>query len=104
MKTINKDVLLFIVSVLIGALVPMIIFGADFYLSAFQEVQLHDTYFIFRPFEFSIVTIGCTLFIVFLIRIIRTGFRNRIALVFLIIGTVVVGLSVRQVFEMANAS
>lgn len=81
----------------------MTIFGTDFYLKTDQEIQLHDTYIIFQPYEFSIVTIGLTLFFVFSFRAFRTRFKNKLSLTFLALGTIVLGLVVAVIYEMINS-
>jgi hypothetical protein len=102
METAKKDIVLFIFSLVIGGLFPLTIFGTDFYFTADQEIQLHDTYYIFRPFELAIIAIGLTLFFIFLFRAIRTRFRNKLTLTFLALGTIVLGLVVVEIFEMVN--
>lgn len=102
MRTINKDILFFIICLAIGGLILLTIFGTDFYLKADQEVQLHDSYFIFRPLEFAIVTIGLMLFIIFFIRAVGTGFKNKLTLTFLALGTIVLGLVAVEIYEIIN--
>lgn len=103
MGTAKKDIIIFIICLAIGGLFPLTIFGTDFYFKADQEVQLHDSYFIFRPYEFAIATIGLTLFFVFFFRAIRTRFRNKLTLTFLALGTIVLGLVVVETYEMINS-
>jgi uncharacterized membrane protein len=103
MGATKKDIKIFIICLLTGGLFPLTIFGTEFYFKADQEVQLHDTYFIFRPYEFAIVIIGLILFFVFLIRAIRTRFKSKLTLTFLALGTIVLGLVVVQIYEMINS-
>jgi uncharacterized membrane protein len=103
MGTTKRDIIIFIICLVVGGLFPLTIFGTDFYFKTDQEVQLHDTYFIFRPYEFAIVTIGLTLFFVFFFRAFRTRFKNKLTLTFLALGTIVLGLVAVQIYEMMNS-
>lgn len=103
MKALNKDVVFFLASLIMGGLFPLAIFGADFYFKADQEVQFHDSYFVFRPLEFAIVTVGLVLFLVFLARAVSTKFKNKLTLAFLATGTIVLGLVVIEIFEIVNS-
>jgi uncharacterized membrane protein len=102
METTKKDIIIFIICLAVGGLFPLTIFGTGFYFKADQEVQLHDTYFVFRPYEFAIVTVGLTLFLVFLFRAIRTKFKNKLTLAFLALGTIVFGLVAVLIYGMIN--
>lgn len=89
MKTDFK--LLFMV-LLVGSLVPILVFGIDYYAHE-QAIQFHDAYFVFNPFEFALVPIGLILFVVFLLRAVKTKFRNRWAILFLVSGGILTAAS-----------
>ena len=98
----NKDFFLFLISVLVGAIIPLMIFGGYFYFKEVQEIQLHDTYFIFNPFEFSLVTIGPILSIAFIVRVMQTRFKNKLSFTFLFVGLAITALVALEVYEIAT--
>jgi hypothetical protein len=102
MDTVRKEITLFVFSVVVGGVVPLVIFGADFYFKTDQAVQLYDTYFIFQSYIFPIATIGLTLFLTFLFRAFWTRFRSWLALIFLVFGALLLGMVVGEVQEILN--
>jgi hypothetical protein len=85
---------------IIGGLIPILIFGVDVYFKETLEVQLHDSYFIFRPFEFALSTIGPMLFLTFLFDGLNTKFKKRMTWLFFGLGTVIIGLIAIEIYEL----
>lgn len=81
----------------------MTLFGVDFYAKDVHELQLHDSYFVFDPFEFALVTVGLTLFLSFLVRGILTKFKERLTWLFFGVGVVVIGLVGVEIYEIINS-
>jgi hypothetical protein len=104
MGMVKKDIVLLIISLTIGGLIPVTVFGADFYFKSGHDIQLYDTYFVFRPFDVTVATTGLSLFFVFLVRSIRTGLKNRTALVLLTIGAMMVGRTVVKIYQVFFAN
>jgi hypothetical protein len=94
----NKDLLLFAACVLVGGIIPMLIFGYDYYFKE-GEIQLHDTYFVFNPFAYSLVAIGPIVFVAFIVRSIQTRFKNKLSLLFLFISFIIVALVLVEGYE-----
>lgn len=103
MKAAKNDIVIFIICLVIGGLFPLVIFGKEFYFKVDAIVQLHDTYYIFRPYEFAIITIGLTLLNVFFFRAIWTGFKNKLTLIFLALGIIALGLALLKIYRMINS-
>ena len=99
----KKEITIFFISLVVSGLLPVTIFGTDFYFKRNQEFQIYDTYYIFRPYEFALVTTGLTLFFVFFIRAIQTRFKNKLSLTFLTLGTIVLGLVIMHLYQMFNS-
>ncbi len=85
---------LLITILLIGAVVPSLIFGFDFYLKKHIEIQLHDTYYVFAPFEFGLATIAPIMFVVYLIWGLRNRFSQMWANIFLCIGFILLFIEI----------
>lgn len=81
----------------------MALFGVGFYIKDVQEVQLHDSYFVFDPFEFAFVTVGPVLFLSFLVRGIRTKFKERLTRIFFGLGIAIVALVVVEIYEITGS-
>ena len=81
----RTDLLLFSASVAFGLLMPLLIFGIDFYRASGAEVQLHDTYIVFPLYHIIIIFATLALFAVFLVRSVKQKFRNPVATILLIL-------------------
>jgi hypothetical protein len=99
---LNIDIALLIACLIVGVLIPMMLFGTAFYLKETQEVQVYDHYFVFSSNEFLIVVVGSLMFMTFLIRGLMTRFRKILTRIFLGIGILIVGIIIFAFYEIMN--
>jgi hypothetical protein len=96
---VRPEFKLFLTILLIGIVIPSLIFGFDFYLKEHIEIQLHDTYYIFAPFEFGLAVTAPIIFTVFLIKGLKNGFSQRLTNIFLCVGVILLLLVVIEIVE-----
>ena len=100
--TMKTEFKLLVLVLFIGLILPSIIFGFDFYFKDHQEVQLHDRYFVFYPFEFGLVTIAPFMMGIFLVRGIKIKFKERWTNLFLCVGLILSTLVVIEIYELSQ--
>lgn len=96
----RNDLKSFFVVLLIGASVPMFLFGLDFYFKEYGEIQLHDTYIVFNPFEFALIPIASIFFSVFLVRAIRLKFQKQSTNIFLVFAAALTIVIIGEIYKL----
>ena len=98
----KPDIKILLIVVLVSLAIPMFLFGWGFYFQETQDLQLYDTYYVFWPFELSLVVMGPILFVTFLLRALKFRFKNRWANVLLMGGSALLILIAWEIFEITR--
>lgn len=96
--SLNKDIVLLVTCLMVGSIIPMFILGIDYY-NGLQDIQFHDTYIVFNPFEFVLVPIGFVIFLSFTVRGIITRFKHKLTIIFLGNGLITIALTFGKIYK-----
>ena len=78
----NRDVGLFLISLPIGLIICMLVFGGNVFFEKEIHMVHYNTYFVFNPFELASASVGFVLVVVFIFRLIQARFKERLPWMF----------------------